>query len=471
MRITIVAFLILCFGFFFEYIIGFSVLQGPLIQLLTGFSQAIDWFISAIIENPLVAQAAFVGAQAVTSVVLVYLTLRSVRNGQDMRESNQEMVKSNQNVVKETRKDRKRESVKKLLTNIEPLKKELETHGYRIEDRYRRRPALSPVYGETYPQIPEWDLDLSFFPKYDLRRIEDEIGESSMIPMLDKYEREYKNYRIVRSSAIESVKWEISNDQLISEVEDIEWSEVDSDLRARSRSGGDPGSHCSSAGRDSLTEDEVKEYIESNQNHIAEALIGGESVNPRYKIVYKKVLNEYREDDKAIQKLDSAASELKSTYEELGNEISNFNKSVLTGYDILPIEIDEIREQLDRKEEEEEDGKLELETVEVSDVASEVGSGTVYVKSKEYDKSREDIKEEDYETYEDYNRALHQDTPGTDYDSISILKGGWVHCIRENETGQGRISRVSTTYPPEEIEKITRFESQKRSTEDDRLDD
>ena len=112
--------------------IGISRLQEFTSQISAVLRPPINFAISELTENPGVAQAIFVGAQVLTSFVLVLLTYLNVRNGQSMIEANEDMVESNRNVVEETRKDRKREPVKKLLTNLEPLRDELDKHSYRI---------------------------------------------------------------------------------------------------------------------------------------------------------------------------------------------------------------------------------------------------------------------------------------------------------------------------------------------------
>ena len=166
-------------------------------------------------------------------------------------------------------------------------------------------------------------------------------------------------------------------------------------------------------------------------------------------------MNNFKESNPRLKKefedLDEAVSELRSAYKKLKNEIRRFEKAALDEYDILSTELDEMGEEL---EEEEDDGPLELDIVEVSDVEFEIGAGEVYLKSEEYDKERSDIDREDYEEIGEYVKAMERETPGTSYDSIYILKDGWVQCIKDLQMTENTIIKKAYTYPPEEIEKI-----------------
>lgn len=427
-------------------IIGVSRLQEFISQATAVLRPPINSLISALTENPGVAQAVFVGAQVLTLFVLVFLTYLNVKNGRNMIEANEDMVESNQNVVEETRKDRKREPVKKLLTNLEPLREELDKHRYQINNLTDNTHSRRSVSGRSYSEIDEWDLDLSSFPKYDLRRIERQIDETEMIQALEDYERKYKQYRTTREIEEGSIQNQLLQSRIIpKKIRETDWSDAG------------PYSHMSSIKSsrvDPLTDEEVAEYIENNQEEVAANLIEGGPVTDHYYPIYTEVLEAFKEEDalakKSFGKLDDAASDLKSAYERLENEIGRFERATLDEYDILRTEIDEMSEEPGQ----EDDGPLELEVVEVSDVEFEIGAGEVYLRSEKYDKEWGDIELDDYGETEENSRALERETPGTSYDSIYILKDGWVQCIKEFQTNDGAVEKKADTYPPEEIKRI-----------------
>ncbi len=428
-----------------------NTIEGILIYILQSANSIYNAVVSALLSNPRVAQALFVGIQAFTSVAIVALTVSSVRTSRKMMEANEDMVESNQNVVEETRKDRKRETVKKLLTNIEPLKEELNNHSRRINKLHEDNFGNVSISGTVYPEIDDWDLDLSFFPKHDLGRIERQIDKTNAISTLSKYEDKYSLYIRKRDEAEREIESNLLlSNKVKNKIEETDWEDT-SPRTSTLKTDHIPRENSQ---RESLTEKEVWSYINENNEEIANVLVSGGRIEDRFEPVYRKVLKNYKEDSEQIadvlNNLDQAAEDLKTAYNHLNSELDEFKKKTLDEYDILNAELDEIN----TGEGEEEDETVKLGTVRVSDVEFEIGKGTVYRRSDDRTKTVSDLNEEDYETDEEYYQAMETETSGDEYDSIYILKDGWVQCIKELRYSEQNSSREAYTYPPEEIEKI-----------------
>lgn len=162
--------------------------------------------------------------------------------------------------------------------------------------------------------------------------------------------------------------------------------------------------------------------------------------------------------EKLFNDLEEAVQDLKEAYYEVSrcrgdssalNQLEYFLKNE---YDILESEL-----QSDLKESHESQNpklvEVKLTTVSVEDL--EIGSGIVYLQSDEYGKTRDDIKKEDYENDSEYYTALQEETPGELFNSIRVLKGGWVECTNRLPSSEYEKS-ITSLYPPSSVKRISR---------------
>lgn len=160
--------------------------------------------------------------------------------------------------------------------------------------------------------------------------------------------------------------------------------------------------------------------------------------------------------EKSFDKLEEAAQDLIDAHKNVAkyrynqNILKSLENNLKREYDILEREL---QSHIEKAEKSEDPKLVEVNPTKVSIENRELGSGTVYLQYKEYEKTRSEIKREDYETDEEYYAARREETPGKLYNQINILNGGWIECTNRLPSSARKEATIDL-YPPSSVERI-----------------